>query len=65
MKMILQPRRQYGKVLYWPMCEISRTIASLHRDKRSKTHVLMKREVDALKGIGFEVELVPFLESEA
>ena len=64
MKMILQPRRNYGKVLYWPMCPTSKAIASLQRDKRIKEHTITKLEMDLLESIGFKIELIPHLEVE-
>jgi len=64
MKMTLQPRSKYGRILFYPMCEISKAIASLHRDKRVANHILTGREVGLLESIGFKIELVPYLEVE-
>lgn len=64
MKLTLQPRRFYGKIIYFPLDPVSRVLAELHRDRRANNRVLTKREVDLLKSVGFEIELIPYLESD-
>ena len=65
MKLTLEPRTKYGHLYYYPMCETSRALVTLNRDKRSKQKVLLKREVEMLKRIGFEVDLIPYLDPNA
>lgn len=59
--MKLQPRRLYGKLLYAPMCDTSRLFVSLQR-RKSVHAMLTKRELEIIKQLGYEIEMIPFIE---
>lgn len=61
MKIQVQPRRNYGKVLYKPMCEMATLFASLHR-RRNCNQMLTKREIDIIQKLGFIVQMIPYIE---
>ena len=58
MKITLEPRWIYGRLMYFPRCTISECLARLGNTRRVKSHTLSQEEVDSLKAVGFRVKLV-------
>jgi len=50
-KLIIETRMSYGRVLYYPACELSRTLAALSGKK-----TLSAEELKKLSGVGFEIK---------
>lgn len=57
MKIKIRKRIHAGKALYSPACEISKEILKLCR----KAKVFTQKDIDILKKLGFELEILPYI----
>lgn len=64
-KIILQARRNFGKKIYHPICDISKLIALLRNSRTTKNPSFREKDLEMLKAIGaelgFEIEFVPWI----
>lgn len=59
MKITVELQRVYGKVLYYPKCELSRFLARLGKRKQ-KVYCLTQKSVKELRRLGFRVVEVEY-----
>ena len=56
-KLKLERRTFYGKPLYRPMCDVSKALITIQRAYNRKNPMFTKKEIETLKGLGYEVEV--------
>jgi hypothetical protein len=58
-KLLIQPRRVYGRVLYYPMCHFSRFLSRLGKRKNQTGYAIAEKVIRKLQKFGFVIEFVP------
>ena len=60
MKIKIQSRVVYGRVLHYPMCETSKRLSLLGRRRRKLlVHTFNETDLELLRELGYEIEQVP------
>lgn len=60
MKIKVMAKRDYGRVLYYPADEKTKTFIKIVRRDQKGNPAFRKADIELLKSLDFEIEIVPF-----